>query len=163
MHRMILIGMVIVFAGVLGPALGTAQDLRPRAAVSAEMVSEIERMYMRVLRSLDETRRAGRAEHARCMDTKLSHLSATLRLARERLQRLTRYERVGDSTMIEREHALVARLLPRAREIEHEAQRCAEPDAPPNRTRVTVTVDPNVPEDAVEEPRRTDLNGAVHD
>lgn len=166
--RAIFAYMTILFLTALfGPAHALADDEPPHVSSvpprAASVVAEIERMYLGVLRSLDESRRAGRAEHARCIDRTLSRLSGTLRLARERLERVGRHERRGDTTMVERERSLVTRLLPRARELVHEAHRCAEPDLPPNRTRVTVIIDPNVPEDAVVEPRRTDLGGAVHE
>ncbi|UJR86111.1 hypothetical protein [Sandaracinus amylolyticus] len=156
----------------LAPLGATAQQADRAADTSSapaeqprpsEVVREIELTATRVQRTLDETRRAGRTQHASCVDEQLSQITATLRLALERTQRSQRYERERNVEMAERERALVARLLPRARELEREARRCVDPDADleSGRTRVTTIIDANVPRDAVREPRRRE--GAVHE
>lgn len=119
------------------------------------MIREIERSVSRVLHTLGALRRAGSAHQARCVDATVSQITATLRLANERHARATRYEQRGDRDMAARERALIVRLRVRTRELEREARRCVEPDVDlgPNRTRVTTTIEPWVPTDAIQDPR----------
>lgn len=134
-----------------GSASGPAAEPTP-----SQVVHEIERTVVRVQRSLDATRRAGRDQHARCVDATLSQITALLRLANERHQRMARYQRIRDAESADRERALIVRLLPRARELERDARRCVDPDVDleSGRTRVVTIVDPDVPTDAIREPRR---------
>ncbi|AKF10484.1 hypothetical protein [Sandaracinus amylolyticus] len=119
---------------------------------SSEVVRTLERSATRIQHLLGETRRAGDVRRASCVDEQLSQLTATLRLALERQHRANRHEDRGDRVMAERERALITRLSARGQELEREAQLCVDPDAlEGNRTRVTVLIDPDVPDDALEE------------
>lgn len=163
----------LIFAFVLltAPSLAAAQGPERSAGTASAaaeptpgaVVREIERAVVRTQRTLDQTRRAGLDQRARCVDATLSQITALLRLALERNQRMARYERTRDAEMAARERALIVRLLPRARELEQEARRCADPDfgTAPGRTRVTTIIEPDVPTDAIQEPRRR--AGAVHE
>ena len=164
--RLLIVALALIaslpsLAAAQGPdrAAGSASAAAAQPA-PADVVREIERTVVRVQRSLDSTWRAGRDQHARCVDATLSQITALLRLANERHQRMARYERTRDGEMAARERALIVRLLPRARELEREALRCVEPDVEVGgRTRVVTIIDPDVPTDAVREPRRR--QGAV--
>lgn len=136
---------------------------RPTEPRPADVVRTIERTASRIQHMLGELRRAGDARQARCVDATLSQITATLRLALDRITRATRFDERGDAPMAERERALIVRLQLRARELEREARRCVDPeDVGPNRTRVTTIIEPSVPTDAIEEPRRREGLGAIH-
>lgn len=149
---------LVLGAVLLSAAPAFAQET-PNAARASDVVRAIELGTSRVQHLLGETRQAGDSRRARCVDERLSELGATLRLALERHARASRYADRGDDQMAARERALLVRLAGRARELEQGARLCVDPDAlEPNRTRVTVIIDPDVPTDAIVEPiadRRT--------
>ena len=143
----------LIVAAVLLTAAPALAQQPTDAARASEIVRDLERSTARVQRLLADTRRRGDEPRARCVDDQLSQLNATRRLALERHQRASRLERQADREMAARERALLARLSTRARELERAARRCVDPAAlEPDRTRVTVLIDPDVPTDAIIEP-----------
>lgn len=139
---------------VAGAQVAAAQDAGPSRARASDVLVTIERSASRIQHLLGETRASGDATRAGCVDLRLSQITATLRLALERSHRAMRYEERGDRTMAARERALIARLAGHVRTLEHDARRCVDPEGEiaPNRTRVTVVIDPSVPRDALVDP-----------
>lgn len=139
-----------------------ARAQEARGATSSEVLRSMQIASVRVQHMLDSVRRTGDAERTSCVDARLSELHGTLRLALERSRAMQLASERGERERAERERALVGRLHDHARLIEREARACVdpEPEMASGRTRVVVTIEPNVPTDAVQDSARHDRRPA---
>ncbi|MDQ3035815.1 MAG: hypothetical protein M3Y87_25655 [Myxococcota bacterium] len=146
--------LLLSLAIVAGATDASAQAVGAHAPRASDVMRTIERSASRVQHLLGETRASGDAERASCVDRRLSQITATLRLALERTHRAHRHDQRGDQAQAERERALITRLESHVRSLERDARACIDPELEvgPDRTRVTVIIDPSVPTDAIVDP-----------
>jgi hypothetical protein len=120
----------------------------PRSAASREARSAVATADLagqRLLRLLGETRRAGDARRAACVDEKLTEVNSFARMISLRSQRLVAADGRGDRGETARERIVLRNLVSQLRRLEREGRACVEPVVEGGSTEVTVLIAPDTP------------------
>jgi hypothetical protein len=112
-----------------------------RAAQSAMLASH------RLLRLLDEARRAGDRSGSACVDGKLSQVNSFARRILDQRQRLRAAERRGDGSGAAHVRTVLRTLRAQMQRLEREGRACVDALAEERGTTVVTIVDRDVPEE----------------
>ncbi|MCA9604771.1 MAG: hypothetical protein KC619_04225 [Myxococcales bacterium] len=143
--RAALVAACLVGAGLVGAAPVQA-DPPPPTREADLALAQVDRDAVRLLRLLDESRRARHLARIACVDRQLSQLNSfgrILLLHRERLVTATQH---GDGATAARERAIIRRVTVDVRDITREGLACVYPPAgQADHTVVEVTISADTP------------------
>lgn len=141
-----LLTLALLGAGVVVAAPAHAD---PPASQEADLaLAQADRDAVRLLRLLDESRRARHVGRIACVDRQLSQLNSFGRILAFHRERLIAAQQRGDGAAVARERATIRRLTNDLRDINRAGLACVFPPAgQSDRTVVVVTISPDTPEE----------------
>lgn len=153
--RAAFVAVVLVGAGLVGVAPALA-DPPPVVREADLALAQVDRDAVRLLRLLDESRRAGHQERITCVDQQLSQLNSFGRILLFHRERLVAAQQRGDGAAVSRERAIIRRVTADVRDISRAGLACVYPPAgQSDRTVVVVTISADTPvEPNLEAPAR---------
>lgn len=145
MSRLFLARAVLAFALALCTA-STASADPPRAErlVNRAMV-QADREAVRLLRLLDESRRARDVARIACVDRSLSQVNSLSRMLDFRRDRIRAAHARGDRAQVRHEQRVLVHMIQEIRRVAREGRACVNPaSGQPDHTTVEVLIHPDV-------------------
>lgn len=144
--------LLILAPALLGAGLAVAAPAHadpPPISQEADLaLAQADRDAVRLLRLLDESRRAHHVGRIACVDRQLSQLNSFGRILAFHRERLIAAQQRGDGAAVARERATIRRLTRDLRDINRAGLACVFPPAgQSDRTIVVVTISPDTPEE----------------
>jgi hypothetical protein len=129
-----------------------AADISPteRSRLAQELVTNIQQSSQAVLRQLQVARSERDVVRVLCLNDKLNQVDVALRSAEDRLVALRTAVERGDDDRVRHEHTVLDVLNDRVRVLVSESNQCVgEETGFIGEAEVSVSIDPNLPDDAV--------------